>query len=208
MTIVYPLAFPTVTGPARARIFIQAAVGMTESPFTYQTQVQKNPGQRFGMEITLGELKLDEAAVWAPFLVSLNGRWGTFLAGDSGRATPRGAAAATPGTPLVKGASQTGDQLVIDGAPASTTGYLKAFDYIQLGTGAATHLHMVLQDADTDAGTEVTLTLWPSLRVSPADNDPVVVSSAKGLFRLTTNKTDWIERATLFGVRFPAVEAL
>ena len=208
MTIVYPLAFPTVTGPARARIFTQAAVGMTESPFTYQSQAQKNQGQRFGMEITLGELKLDEAAAWVPFLVSLNGRWGSFLAGDTARATPRGVAAATPGTPLVKGGGQTGDQLVIDGAPASTTDYLKAFDYIQLGTGAATHLHMVLEDADTDAGGEVTLTLWPDLRVSPADNDPVVVSAAKGLFRLTTNKTDWIERATLFGVRFPAVEAL
>jgi hypothetical protein len=146
---------------------------------------------------------------WNAWALKLNNREGTFLMGDPAAATPRGAAKDTPGTPLVKGAGQTGNTLAIDGAPASVTGYLLAGDTIQLGSGSAARLYKVLEDADSDAGGNATLTVWPKLRSSPADNDAVTVSNAVGLWRLAANQSAWdTDEALIYGIRFQAVEAL
>ena len=143
------------------------------------------------------------------FLAKLNGREGTFLMGDPDGKTPRGAAAQAPGTPLVKGAGQSGTTLVIDGAPAGTSGYFRAGDYVSLGSGLTTRLYKVLEDADSDGSGTVTLTLWPSLRASPADNAPVVVSNTLGLWRLASDERAWeADAARLYGIGFTALEAL
>jgi hypothetical protein len=139
-------------------------------------------------------------------LISLRGQLGTFLLGDPTGATARGAAT---GTPLVNGASQTGGSLVIDGATNSVTGWLKAGDYIQLGTGSSSRLHKVLADANSSAGGAVTLDIWPHIRISPADNAAVTVSSAKGLFRLSSNEQAWsVNEAAIYGITFSAMEAV
>lgn len=105
--------------------------------------------------------------------------------------------------------SQTGDELVIDGATISTTGWLKAGDYIQLGSGASATLHQVLIDADSDGSGNVTLDIWPSIRNAPPDNSAVVVNNAKGVFRLATNVSEWsINNSSAYGITFEAVEAI
>lgn len=149
-----------------------------------------------------------EAEEWFSFLVKLNGQYGTFLLGDP-HAAPRGSAASTPGTPVVNGASQVGSTLAVDGLPASATGYLKAGDYIQLGSGATARLHKVLNDVDTNGSGEATLDIWPDLRSSPDDDSAVVVSDAVGNFRLSTNEIGVdINEIELFGITFAAIEAL
>ncbi len=67
--------------------------------------------------------------------------------GDPVNTSPRGAAT---GTPLVKGASQTGNTLTTDGWTTGVTGILKAGDWIQLGTGSTSTLHKLQQAADSD----------------------------------------------------------
>ncbi len=154
-------------------------------------------------------MRRDDAEQWIAWLLSLKGQYGTFLLGDPAGATPRGSAATFQGVPKVKGASQTGEDLDIDGASANKTGWLKAGDYIQIGTGSSAQLHKVLQDVNTDATGNATLTLWPDLRTSPADNADIIVSGAKGLFHLASNETNWsINEATTYGITFGAVEAL
>ena len=150
-----------------------------------------------------------DAEQWAAFLLRLRGAYGTFLLGDPNGSTPRGSASATPGTPLVNGASQTGDELDIDGLPVSATGYLKAGDYIQLGSGSTATLHKVLEDVNSDGSGEATLNLWPKVRTAPSDDATVTVSNAKGNFRLASNETTWdIDQASIYGITFGAVEAL
>jgi hypothetical protein len=150
-----------------------------------------------------------EGEEWVSFLVKLKGQQGTFLLGDPSGATPRGSAASTPGTPLVNGASQTGGSLTIDGAPANASGYLKAGDYIQLGTSSSATLHKVLNDVTTNGSGEAAIDIYPSIRTAPADNAAVTVSSAKGIFRLASNETNWsINEVTHFGITFAAVEAI
>ena len=209
MAISYPLTFPTHTGVRSANFIARNVVGNTLSPFTLTQQVQKGQGQRWEADISLPLMKREDAEQWISFFVKLNGSYGTFLMGDPNASTPRGSASLTPGTPVVNGASQTGDELDIDGLPVSTTGYLKAGDYIQLGTGETSKLYKVLDDVDTNASGEATLTIWPDLRSSPANDATVVVSGAKGLFRLSTNVSDWqINEAGFYQISFGAAEAL
>ena len=85
----------------------------------------------------------------------------------------------------------------------------KAGDYIQLGTGASAHLHKVLEDVNSDGSGNATLTIWPALRESPANNDAITVSNTVGLFRMTSNSMNWsVETMQLYGMSFSAVEAL
>ena len=110
---------------------------------------------------------------------------------------------------MVNGASQTGDELIIDGIPTSGSDYLKAGDYIQLGSGATATLHKVLEDVAIDGSGGATLNLWPGIRTAPSDNATVTVSAAKGVFRLAANETSWdINNASLYGITFGAVEAI
>jgi len=209
MAITYPLNLPTHTGIASVNLIARNSIGISSSPFTFTQQVQKNSGQRWEADITLPMMKREDAEQWISFFMKLYGQYGTFLMGDPNAATPRGSASSAPGTPLVNGASQTGNTLSIDGAPASATDYLKAGDYIQIGTGSNTRLYKVLDDADSNASGEVDLTIWPDLRSSPADNAAITVASARGLFRISTPTTNWsTSTGGFYSLTFGAVEAL
>lgn len=209
MTISYPLTLPTESGIATINLRAINAVAISESPFTFKQQVIEHSGQRWEAEVAMPPMLRADAEAWVTFLVSLRGVKGTFLLGDPLGATPRGSASITQGTPVVNGAAQTGDSLTIDGCPNSATGYLKAGDYIQLGGGSSATLHKVLSDVNTNASGQANLDLWPSIRTAPADNATVVVTDAKGLFRLASNQTNWsINEASIYGVNFAALEAI
>lgn len=206
MTISYPLTLPTHTGIAAISLRAVNAVVYSRSPFTFAGQAFAYPGQMWQADVTLPPMKRADAEQWVAWLLSLRGQLGTFLLGDPLGATARG----TPtGTPLVKGAGQTGGTLEIDGATSSVTNWLRAGDYIQLGSGSSARLHKVLQNVNSDASGNVSLDIWPHIRTAPADNAAVTVSSAKGLFRLATNEQDWsIDAASIYGVTFSAMEAV
>ena len=206
MTISYPLSLPTHTGIRSIEFRAINAVAYSRSPFTFQGQAFAYAGQMWQADITLPAMKRSDAEKWIAWLVSLRGQLGTFLLGDPLGCTARGAAT---GTPLVNGSSQTGGSLVIDGAATSVTGWLKAGDYIQLGTGSSATLHKVLQDANSDGSGNVTLDIWPHIRTAPADNSTVTVSNTKGLFRLSSNEQSWsINEASIYGLTFGAMEAV
>lgn len=209
MSITYPLSLPTNKGIANIKIMARNATAMSQSPFTYSLQVYRFPGQAWEADITLPSMKRADAEEWVSFLLKLKGRYGTFLLGDPNASTPRGSAATAPGTPVVAGGSQTGGSLNIDGCPTSATGYLKAGDYIQLGTGATARLYKVLNDVNTNGSGAATLDIWPDLRSSPSDNATVTVTDCKGVFRLSNSDQDWnISQTQAYGITFGAMEAL
>jgi hypothetical protein len=206
MAISYPLALPTHTGIRSIELRATNAVAYARSPFTFAGQAFAYAGQMWQADVTLPPMKRADAEQWVAWLVSLRGSLGTFLLGDPLGATARGVAT---GTPLIKGGSQTGGTINIDGATAGVTGWLKAGDYVQIGSGGTARLHKVLQDANSDGSGNVTLELWPHVRTAPADNAAVTVSSAKGLFRLASNEQAWsINEASIYGITFSAMEAV
>jgi len=205
MAITYPVTFPDV-GIRAMNIRARTVVGISSSPFTGQQQVYKHQGEWWEAEVTLPPMKRATAEQVTAFLIKMKGRYGTFLLGDPANTSPRGVGT---GTPLVYGADQTGSSLITDGWTVSTTGILKAGDWIQLGSGSTTTLHKILDDANSDASGIATLEIFPSLRSSPADNAQITKSSPKGIWRLSSNEMSWnIDEASVYGITFACVEAL
>lgn len=209
MAISYPLSLPTVTGVAQVELRAINAVAYSRSPFTFAGQAHAYSGQMWQADITLPAMKRDAAEEWISFLISLRGQYGTFLIGDPAAAIPRGLAATLAGTPIVNGADQTGGTLNIAGASRNKTGWLKAGDYIQIGTGLNSRLHKVLTDTNTDNNGNCTVDLWPHIRTAPSNQASIITSSAKGLFRLVSNETSWsVNQASVYGITFGAVEVI
>ena len=70
-------------------------------------------------------------------------------------------------------------------------------------------LHKVLVAASTDANRLCTLDIWPRLREATVDFSAVITSSAQGLFRLSSNVSEWdINEALQYGMGFSAMEAI
>lgn len=201
MAISFPITLPS--GAVRGVDWTMLdAVGLGESPYTFSQEVFEHPGKRWGIEVQLIPMKRAAAEEWVAALASLRGRRGTFYFSDPLGSTGRGAFG---GTPLIKGAGQTGGTILIDGASNNITNWIRKGDWVQIGTG----LHKSLTDANSNGSGEVTLELWPGPRTAPADNDPVTVSGAKGIFRLTSNERRYnTGLAQIYGLSFSAVEAL
>lgn len=178
----------------------------TGSPFTFQQQIINHAGRRWEIDVTLKPMRHSDARTWLAWLAKLDGSLNTFTMSDPLGCNPQGSAG---GTPLVAGASQTGSSLNVDGCTTSTTDWLKAGDYIQLGTGADARLHMATDDVDTDGTGAATINIWPPLTSSPADNASVIVSNAVGAFRLSSNVSTWsIDKASVYGINFSGVQVI
>ena len=206
MAITYPVSFPSSIGLANINIRARTVVGISSSPFTGQQQVYKHQGQWWEAEVSLPPMKRADAEQVVAFLLKMNGVYGTFLLGDKANPATRGVGT---GTPLVNGASQTGDELITDGWTADTTGILKAGDWIQLGSGSSTRLYKVLDDVNSDGSGNATINIFPSLRSSPDDDATITVSNTQGLWRLASNETEYsIDNMSIYGMTFACVEAL
>jgi hypothetical protein len=182
MAITYPIAFPTTFGVSNFTIGLRHVVAGASSPFTLSEQIQVHQGTAWEISFSLELLNRDQAEAYNAFVLSLRGREGTFTMAVAGSETPRGAVS---GTVLVKGAGQTGQDLIVDGLPLSTTGVFKAGDFIQIGT----KLFKNLVDTNSNGAGEATLTLAPTIKTAFADNTAVVYTNSKGIFRANENMT-------------------
>lgn len=184
MAISYPLTFPTDLGVESFRVIPRVSAGRNESPFSFAEQIYDWGGQILGIEATMPKMNRETAEIFNAFLFSLNGRVGTFLMPIPGAGDALGVAT---GTPLVNGGSQTGNELDTDGWTPSQTNILKAGTWLSLGSGSSTRLYKNLVDVDSNGSGEATLTLWPNLRSSPADNAAIDITNPHGLFRMDAN---------------------
>ncbi|MGE3623599.1 MAG: hypothetical protein AB7H77_07000 [Bdellovibrionales bacterium] len=203
----FPLTMPTNVKPNRVTVSPLSTVGVSTSPYTLQQQKFKWAGEAWAFKVTYPPMTRDQAEEWLAFFLECQGRYGTFLFGDPAGAVPRGVGG---GTPLVDGAGQTvgGYALAVKGCPASTVGWLKKGDYIQVGEGEEAELHKLIRDADSNADGDVTLYFWPALRRSPADEETVVIEGAQGCFSMQSNMNGWdVDVGMEFGIAFDVVES-
>ncbi len=194
MAISYPLSLPTNIGMASIELRAKNTVAVSSSPFTYKQTVYAYDGQMWEADVTLPPMNRDDAESWIAFLMSLKGRYGTFLLNDPSATSVRGTAtsATIPGS--------AGDSSVT----VTMTGTLKAGDYIQLGTASDATLHKVLVDQSGDG----TLEIWPKLRKARSSVS-ADLTSASGVFRLASNETAWsVNDASFYGISFGATEVV
>jgi|TARA_E500000318_G_scaffold51674_3_gene48353 hypothetical protein len=201
----YPLTLPTATGIRTQNWSLTRAVGISTSPFTFQSQVVQHQGEFWRTVVTLPPMLKTNAHVWLSFLLQLRGRRGTFKIGDQDCKTIKGTAT---GTVLVNGAGQTGNQVALDGFNASRTNVFKAGDYIQIGS----FLYMVIEDVSSNSSGEANVKIEPSLRSSIEtinDNTTVVYSNTTTIMRLDNNELGWqTDQVSKYGISFSASEAL
>ena len=201
----YPLTLPTATGVITQNFSLTRAVAVTTSPFTFQTQVHQHQGEFWRTVISLPPMLRANANIWLSFLLQLRGRRGTFKIGDQDAKTITGVAT---GTIRVNGASQTGNQVALDGFANSTNNVFKAGDYIQIGS----YLYMVIEDVNSNGSGEANVKIEPALRSSIEtinDDTTVIYSNTTTLMRLDTNELGWqTDNVSKYGISFSASEAL
>jgi hypothetical protein len=198
------LEIPTSACASSVVMMLSRTVGISTSPYTYEEQFFKWPGERWSADVRMPPLKEPDSDEWIAFLLKLEGTYGRFLMGDPSRRTPRGEGG---GTPQVDGGGQTGNSINVKNAGSGV--WLKAGDYFQLGTGASARLYKLTADAEPNSSGDVTLQFVPSLRSSPADSAAVTIENPRGLFRLVENDVSWgVEPGRIYRIGFRAVEAL
>lgn len=204
MSIVFPIATPTVKGPSNIVIRARSSVGVSASPFTFSQQVYVNAGEMWQAQVDLPPMARDNASSWIAFLVKLNGAEGTFLL-PVPETQPRGT---WEGTPRLAGQHNArAKTLQIDGLTPGSTG--KEMDWIQISSGSGVRLHQVVQDFSADFGGAASVEVWPGLRETLPNATQLIVSSARGTFRLESNLRQWnIGLAMTYGLSFSCVEAL
>jgi hypothetical protein len=209
MAITYPLTLPTHTGIASIELRAMNAVAYSRSPFTFAGQVHAYTGKSWQADVTLPSIRRDLAEEWIAWLISLKGQLGTFYLGDPNAVTPLGSARNSD-TVTTNGSTAAGSNTIaITSAPLSQTDYLKAGDYLQIGTGTSMQLFKVLADVDTDGSGQATIDVWPDVRATISTGTSVYFESAKGVFRLASNESAFsINEASIYGISFGAIEAI
>ena len=201
----YPLTLPTATGIQTQRFALTRIVGVSQSPFTRQEQVIQHQGEYWSATLQLPPMLKDNASQWLAFLLQLRGRRGTFKLGDQDRKTIQGVAT---GTIRVNGASQTGNQVALDGFAVSTNNVFKAGDYIQINS----YLYMVTEDVNSNGSGEADVKIEPSLRSGLEtidDDDTVLYTNTTTLMRLDSNEVAWdTDQVSKYGISFACSEAL
>lgn len=200
-----PVTLPATPEPESIALTPRNAVQRTRSPFSFAGKTYVHAGQMWRAEVDYPQIHVDEAREWIALLSELSSGALRFHLGDPARTSPAGT---WSGTPVVKGASQTGQTLVVDGFNTSETDVAKAGDLFQLGSGTSQRLHQVVEDASSDINGEVTLKIWPRLRESPADNESIVTDSPEGTFELAEDLSWAWQPAQLARISFIAVEAI
>ena len=202
---------PTSIGLESITLTAQNAVAYSESPYTYAQQVYSYGNERWLASVTIPGVNRGVAEPWVAFLLSLRGPVGTFTLGDPLGATPAGAAKDYSDTITTSATASAGDtSLSLTGATVSITDYLKAGDYIQVGSGDSRTLHKVLSDVTSGAAGELAIVnMFPALRADVASGTSVSLFNTKGIFRLRRAVSSWtIQNADVYGISFEAIEVV
>lgn len=193
MSLTYPLTLPAAFRVARMTITGRSVVAVAESPFTMEQQVYQHQGQGWQLDVSLPPMTRADAEDVIGFLLSLQGRYGTFYGYDSANRTPRGS---------ISGSATCSGAQTARSSSLSITGHsgtLSVGDWIQIST----YLYKVAQ-----VNSSSSVDVFPRLRAAHANGTAVTYTNPKGIFRLASNSTRWdIDAAKVYGIAFSAVEA-
>ena len=197
--------FPSIT-PNRCTFGLQYNTRTFTSPLSGSNQTLEAPGARWIATLEYRNLSVADKREFMAFFAKLRGMAGRFYLHDFANGTPEGG---VPGTPLVKGASQTGNDLITDGWTPSQADVLKAGDYIAFDTTAGRELKILVADEASDGSGNSTLTFEPSIRTAPADSATIITSNPTGIFMLDSDMVEFKHHPPAFAdLTIRCVEAL
>lgn len=202
----YPLTFPPTLVANSLTITPRDAVSRTESPASLEDQTYDWDGEQWTIEGSMPLLTGINAGIMRGFIAKLKGKKGTFLYPIQDAVTPNGTWTA-PGGVQVDGVNpRRSHQLNLKNLTPSQAAGGRAGDYINLGTGATTRLHMLTDDAVVDGAGKMTVNIWPALREDTVDGAAVITTNCKGLFRLPKNFGWQVDTNKMYFFPFAALE--
>ncbi|MDO1559829.1 hypothetical protein Q0812_10365 [Brevundimonas sp. 2R-24] len=196
MTVV----LPTLPLGSQTNISIQSNAIDLLATFGGPSQRTSRLGDRWTIEVTCRPMRYAQAAGFIAKLIQ-------GLAERVLVAIPQpGLEIGNPGTPLLKGAGQSGRTLQADGF---TPGYvIQAGQYFSLVQGGQRYLHQVTDAATANGSGEVELSIYPMLKVSPSDNATLEFAAPKLEGFLQGNRQAWtIGLVENVGLSFAVTEA-
>ncbi|HVY12231.1 MAG TPA: hypothetical protein VHB73_01545 [Alphaproteobacteria bacterium] len=180
MGFAYPLAMPSSPAPTDIQFMPEVAAGESESEFSFEDQQADWGGRRWRLNLTYPSMLRPQAEEWMAFFLMCEGPLGTFFWGPPNAYAARG----NWGTPLVDGASQTGNALNIKGLSNSDASAVKIGDWCQIGVNSNARLFKNVANAASDGSGKAALSLWPAIVSAPADSAAIVTANPKGVFKL------------------------
>jgi hypothetical protein len=176
-----------------------------ESPLSNNSQILELTGARWTAAYSVANKTAADAGQWISFLTKLRGQANSFFGYDPKRVTAQGNAG---GTPLVNGASQTGNSLVTNGWTSGVTNILKAGYMVAFATSDGRELKMITADVNSDGSGNATLSIEPSIRTSPANDATIIVSTPSCVMRLAgDNQAKWtVNELGLYEIKFDGIE--
>ena len=184
------IALPAHPAPAAISIVMQDAVAVVESPYVpQQNQTQIWPAaDRWSFQIEMPKMARSTAMPWLAFLAALQGLTNVFQIGDPLGKRPSGVAEGAPVVAAGSGLNAVGAiVLTTRGWTPNKFGQLLPGDYLQIGL----RLHQVTAQVNSDGAGNAAISLWPSLRETPADGTALGLVNPVGVFRLSSNKRQW-----------------
>ena len=194
---------------------LESNVAQFVSPVTKATQRVERSGARWRASVNLAFMSETNTRLMRAFLTKLQDEAGTFYWNEYFNSQPAVVIAGSYGTPLVNGASQTGRSLITDGWAAAKT--LQKGEYIAFENGSYRELHMATADAVSDGTGNMTISIVPAIRISPANNAVILLDGqassestrAAGEFILDGNFTArWNMEDDMVAYAFECVEPL
>lgn len=158
------------------------------SPLSGSTQTASRTGTRWHLTMDFVNLTATNRRLMKAFLAKLDGKTHRFTAHDHSSSY----AGTAVGSPLVKGASQTGNSIDTDGWTSGDT----ILEGDQFGLDG--ELKMCTSDAVADGGGNMTISFVPEIHSSPADNSSVVITDPTGIFMLIADENGWVNQPGVF----------
>jgi hypothetical protein len=191
--------FPDIT-PTNQTFELVTNTRQFQSPTSGAIQTLSRKGSFWKTRMTFSNLSGSDRAELQAFIAKMDGQVHRMRLEDYGRV--RNGAATSPQTVLVDGAGQTGSSITLDGATASVTNFFKAGDYLSFNN----ELHMVTDDASSDASGDLTVSIAPPIRKPTNDNDDVRLFSPFGVFMMTNTPRWNTESKYISSITIEAVE--
>ena len=182
------IALPTNVGFSDITVTMEDSVAVVESPYVpSQAQTQIWPGaDAWSFQATPPKMTQIDAAEWIAFLAALRGRSNVFQVCDPMRTKPCGVA---KGAPVVDGTISGGN--LVTATALDTRGWTPGI-YRQLLAGdrlqIAYRYYMCVANVNSDDSGKAQISIWPSLRETPADGAVIQLANPMGVFRSADNK--------------------
>lgn len=206
VAITYPLAFP-IRRTTNFSFALAPTVAVTKSPFSGSSQVLDWGNEPWMVSFDAIPVGKAEWGQLTAFVSALRGRAGTTLIGPRQAVRPRGTCNTAGVTVATGGAAAKARALPLAGLGSGKT--LLQGDFLQLGSGDTSRVHMVVQDATADGSGNATISIEPPLRSSYLAGAAVTLIEPKCIMRSETNiMSGQLQLGRTMPISFSFAEAL